>query len=76
MHSWPACANGNGRHCALTLVAPDNEKFTVQSAPARLPRRKPNARPIPPQKYLSVSGSWTAYSRGFLKVGASGFLGH
>ena len=27
----------------LTLVAPDNEKFTVQSAPARLPRRKPNA---------------------------------
>ena len=27
----------------LTMVAPDNEKFTVQSAPARLPRRKPNA---------------------------------
>jgi integrase len=27
----------------LPLVAPDNEKFTVQSAPARLPRRKPNA---------------------------------
>ena len=27
----------------LTWVAPDNEKFTVQSAPARLPRRKPNA---------------------------------
>ena len=27
----------------LTLVSPDNEKFTVQSAPARLPRRKPNA---------------------------------
>ena len=27
----------------LTLVAPDNEKCTVQSAPARLPRRKPNA---------------------------------
>src|SRR3984885_6722183 len=27
----------------LNLVAPDNEKFTVQSAPARLPRRKPNA---------------------------------
>jgi len=27
----------------LTLVAPDSEKFTVQSAPARLPRRKPNA---------------------------------
>jgi integrase len=27
----------------LTLVAADNEKFTVQSAPARLPRRKPNA---------------------------------
>ena len=26
----------------LTLVAPDNEKFTVQSAPGRLPRRKPN----------------------------------
>ena len=26
----------------LTLVAPDNEKFTVV-APARLPRRKPNA---------------------------------
>ena len=26
----------------LTLVAPDNEKFTVQSAPAGLPRRKPN----------------------------------
>ena len=25
------------------MVAPDNEKFTVQSAPARLPRRKPNA---------------------------------
>jgi hypothetical protein len=24
----------------LTLIAPDNEKFTVQSAPARLPRRK------------------------------------
>ena len=24
----------------LTLVAPDNEKFTVQSAPARLGRRK------------------------------------
>ena len=24
----------------LTLVAPDNEKFTVRSAPARLPRRK------------------------------------
>ena len=27
----------------LTLAAPANEKFTVQSAPARLPRRKPNA---------------------------------
>ena len=27
----------------LTLVTPDNEKCTVQSAPARLPRRKPNA---------------------------------
>jgi integrase len=27
----------------LTLVAPDNEKFTVRSAPARLPRRKSNA---------------------------------
>ena len=27
----------------LTWVAPDNEKFTVQSALARLPRRKPNA---------------------------------
>src|SRR5580704_1872700 len=27
----------------LTLVVLDNEKFTVQSAPARLPRRKPNA---------------------------------
>ena len=27
----------------LSLAAPDNEKFTVQSAPARLPRRKPNA---------------------------------
>ena len=27
----------------LTVVAPDNEKFTVQLAPARLPRRKPNA---------------------------------
>ena len=27
----------------LTSVAPDNEKFTVRSAPARLPRRKPNA---------------------------------
>ena len=27
----------------LTLVAPDNEKFTVRSTPARLPRRKPNA---------------------------------
>ena len=27
----------------LTLVAPDNEKFTVLPAPARLPRRKPNA---------------------------------
>src|SRR5580704_1069797 len=27
----------------LTWVAPDNEKLTVQSAPARLPRRKPNA---------------------------------
>ena len=26
----------------LTLIAPDNEKFTVQLAPARLPRRKPN----------------------------------
>ena len=26
----------------LTVVAPDNEKITVQSAPARLPRRKPN----------------------------------
>src|ERR1700719_1002453 len=26
-----------------TLVAPDNEKFTVPSAPVRLPRRKPNA---------------------------------
>jgi integrase len=26
----------------LTLAAPDNEKCTVQSAPARLPRRKPN----------------------------------
>ena len=25
----------------LTLAAPDNEKFTVQSAPAGLPRRKP-----------------------------------
>ena len=27
----------------LTLGAPDNEKFTVLPAPARLPRRKPNA---------------------------------
>ena len=27
----------------LGLVAPDNEKFTVRSTPARLPRRKPNA---------------------------------
>ena len=27
----------------LPAVAPDNEKFTVRSAPARLPRRKPNA---------------------------------
>ena len=27
----------------LTLVAPDNEKFTVRSTTARLPRRKPNA---------------------------------
>ena len=27
----------------LTSVTPDNEKFTVRSAPARLPRRKPNA---------------------------------
>ena len=27
----------------LPVVAPDNEKCTVQSAPARLPRRKPNA---------------------------------
>ena len=27
----------------LTLVASDNEKFTVLPAPARLPRRKPNA---------------------------------
>ena len=27
----------------LTLIAPDNEKCTVRSAPARLPRRKPNA---------------------------------
>ena len=26
----------------LTLVAPDNERFTVL-APARLPKRKPNA---------------------------------
>ena len=25
----------------LTLIAPDNKKFTVQLAPARLPRRKP-----------------------------------
>jgi hypothetical protein len=27
----------------LTLAAPDNEKFTVQLALDRLPRRKPNA---------------------------------
>ena len=27
----------------LTVAAPNNEKFTVQSALARLPRRKPNA---------------------------------
>ena len=27
----------------LTSAAPDNEKFTVRSAPARLPRRNPNA---------------------------------
>ena len=27
----------------LTLAAPDNEKCTVQSVPARLPKRKPNA---------------------------------
>jgi hypothetical protein len=27
----------------LTLAAPDNEKCTVLPAPARLPRRKPNA---------------------------------
>ena len=27
----------------LALAAPDNEKCTVQPAPARLPRRKPNA---------------------------------
>ena len=26
----------------LTVAAPDNEKFTVQLAPAKLPRRKPN----------------------------------
>jgi integrase len=27
----------------LTVAAPNNEKFTVRSALARLPRRKPNA---------------------------------
>ena len=27
----------------LTLIGPDNEKCTVQLAPAKLPRRKPNA---------------------------------
>jgi hypothetical protein len=26
----------------LTVVAPDSEKCTVQSVPARLPKRKPN----------------------------------
>ena len=26
----------------LTVIAPDNEKFTVRSAPGSLPRRKPN----------------------------------
>ena len=34
----------------LTLVAPDNEKFTVQSAPARLPRRKA-------QRRISIAGA-------------------
>jgi integrase len=27
----------------LTVATPDNEKFTVLPAPARLPKRKPNA---------------------------------
>ena len=43
MHSWLARGGGNGRQCAPDLVASDNEKFTVLPAPARLPRRKPNA---------------------------------
>jgi hypothetical protein len=34
---------GLKRSAHLTLVAPDNEKCTVQSRPGRLPRRKPNA---------------------------------
>ena len=42
----------------LTAVAPDNEKCTVKSAPARLPRRKPNA------EYRSRSISPNARSGG------------
>jgi integrase len=41
MHSWLEMEMATTVN--LTLVAPNNEKCTVQSAPARLPRRKPNA---------------------------------
>ena len=40
----------------LTVVAPDNEKCTVQSAPARLPRRKPERyTELAPSRFKSLS---------------------
>ena len=54
----------------LTLVAPDNEKFTVQSAPARLPRRKPNAEYL---RLPSVRGS-PSFSRNLEECSMGPFL--
>ena len=48
----------------LSLAAPDNEKFTVQLAPAKLPRRKPNAESLlhsycyPLERYEGRLKSW------------------
>jgi hypothetical protein len=39
----------------LNLVAPDNEKCTVQSAPARLPRRKPCCATLAASSWLTTA---------------------
>src|SRR3984893_10939105 len=43
MHSWLAEEMEMAATADLTAEDPGNEKFTVRSAPNRLPRRKPNA---------------------------------